>query len=147
MGRELQEKLDSIRGGFSQSRKDIIKQVDLKKYPLISEPALIHPLNSSTVKIRENGTIDVFVGTDNGIRIDPKEKMISVLANRYAEKTAQRKQTVLRDSTSTIGGEWKVKVAGNIELKSSGRMDLTASKGVHIEGRTMTQWLDTIPQT
>lgn len=147
MGQELYNQLEEITGGFSKTRKEMTNQVDLKKYPLHTEPALIHPLNSSIVKIRDNGTIDVFVGTDNGIRVDPNEKSVTLLANNYGEKSTYHKQVIGRDSTKEVGGNWKVNVRGNVEISAQGRMDLAATKGVHIEGRTIPQWLDTTQQT
>lgn len=53
--------------------------------PAVEEPALTHPFNTSTVKIRNNGMIDCFVGTDQGIRIDPYSKTINMITNGLKE--------------------------------------------------------------
>lgn len=147
MGQELYNRLEAITGGFSKTRKEVSDNVDLKKYPLVTEPALVHPLNSSIVKIRENGAIDVFVGTDNGIRIDPNQRSISMLSNTYGQKSTYHKQSVSRDAIQEVGGNWKLNVKGNVEIAAKGKVNLTAGKGVHIEGRTIPQWLDTIQST
>lgn len=51
------------------------------KIPAVEEPAVSHPFNTSTIKIRNNGMIDMFVGTDQGTRIDPYTKTINHIAN------------------------------------------------------------------
>lgn len=67
------------------SSTDPVKATDLRLQnaivPAVEEPALTHPFNTSTVKIRNNGMIDCFVGTDQGIRIDPHTKTINEIAN------------------------------------------------------------------
>jgi hypothetical protein len=147
MGKELLQKLNSVSFGFSKTRNEIENNVDLKKYPLSFEPALVHPNNSSTVKIRDNGVIDIFVGTDNGVRIDPENRSVNILSNSYREKTTNHKQEIMRNTSSTIGGDWVVKVEGNVKLESKGEMSLSSNKGVHIDGRTIPEWLDTIQWT
>lgn len=132
MGKELQLQLEGVAEGFSKTRREIVESVDLKKYPLNAEPALVHPSNSSVVKIRDNGMIDLFVGTDNGIRIDPKHRSISLLANTYGEKSTTHNQTVTRNMNASIGGNWTVKVKGNLTFTTEGSMNFTAQKDISL---------------
>lgn len=77
----------SALSGGNQS--DPIKAADLKLEnavkPALEEPAVIHPFNTSSVKIRNNGMIDMFVGTDQGIRVDPQSKTINMITNGLKE--------------------------------------------------------------
>jgi hypothetical protein len=60
---------------------DIDDRVQGKKLPYIEEPSLLHPFNTSLIKIRNNGMIDLFVSFNQGIRIDPGQKTISEITN------------------------------------------------------------------
>lgn len=53
--------------------------------PQVEEPAVTHPFTTSTVKVRNNGMIDAFVGTDQGIRIDPYTKTVNIIADGQKE--------------------------------------------------------------
>jgi hypothetical protein len=142
MGLEFSQQLDAISESFSKTRSEAMNNVDLQKYPLTSEPALIHPDNSSVIKIRETGTIDIFVGTDNGIRINPNDKSITFLANTYGAKSMNRKEIVMRDSSQSIGGNWTVNVSGNINLSADGSISIKARKDIDIvstEGKVNTK--------
>lgn len=68
---------------------DPVKAADLglnnSMIPAVEEPAVTHPFNTSTVKIRNNGMVDIFVGTDQGIRVDPHSKTVNIIANGQKE--------------------------------------------------------------
>ena len=71
------------------SGTDPVKAADLRLNnavsPAVEEPAVTHPFNTSTIKIRNNGMIDCFVGTDQGMRIDPQTKTINMITNGMKE--------------------------------------------------------------
>ena len=71
------------------SGTDPIKAADLKlenaMRPEVEEPAVMHPFNTSSVKIRNNGMIDAFVATDQGFRIDPSSKTMNIIVNGLKE--------------------------------------------------------------
>jgi len=46
-----------------------------------TEVGLYHPTNSSLIKIRDNGVIDIFVSTNQGLRIDPSTHSINFFSN------------------------------------------------------------------
>lgn len=76
----------ALSGGNST---DSVKAADLRienaMRPEVEEPAIIHPFNTSSVKIRNNGMIDCFVATNQGIRIDPHSKTVNIIANGQKE--------------------------------------------------------------
>ena len=59
----------------------IMHQLDDTRYYNSQEVGLVHPNNSSLVKIRDNGVIDIFVATNQGIRIDPATKSVNFFTN------------------------------------------------------------------
>ena len=75
-------RLSALGGG---DNPDTIRAADLKLEntlkPQLEEPAVIHPFNTSTVKVRNNGMIDMFVATDQGNRIDPYSKTVNAIAD------------------------------------------------------------------
>lgn len=143
MGKEVHQMLEAITGSFSKTKQEITETVDLKKYPLVSEPALVHPSNSSTMKIRENGMIDIFVGTDNGIRIDPNERNISLLSNKHREKNTYHWSDTIRNRTENVGGDYvqNVKndmsqnIKGNWTVHSAEAINLVSDGDIYMEAR------------
>lgn len=53
--------------------------------PGLEEPALTHPFTSSTVKLRNNGMVDIFVQGDQGIRVDPISRTINMITDGLKE--------------------------------------------------------------
>lgn len=47
-----------------------------------SEIGLTHPNNKSTIKIKDDGSIDIFAFLDNGIRINPVNNFISMFTSK-----------------------------------------------------------------
>ena len=68
------------------------------------EPGFTHPDNKSTVKIRDNGNIDIFAGEELGIRISPNNNSITMLCDKLNLMTSQ---TLLHtDDDSFIWNYW-----------------------------------------
>ncbi|MEG1870833.1 MAG: hypothetical protein RR192_02415, partial [Peptostreptococcaceae bacterium] len=72
------------------------------------EVGLYNPTSSSIVKILDNGIIDMFVSTNVGVRINPKNRTIEILGN-----------------VSAKSDNWSV-LSNNIELKSKGKISFCA---------------------
>lgn len=91
----------------NNNREDPLKgiQEELKNAtkPRLEEPALIHPFNTSVVKIRNNGMIDLWVSNDQGIRIDPNTSTINFIADGVKEHINYSRSWVAEDM------EWWVK--------------------------------------
>lgn len=136
MGQGLTSRIVNAQQNFSKTRKTMREKVESSKFPMVAEPALIHPHTTSVIKMRDNGAIDIFVGNDNGIRLDPNNRSISILANSSYEKIHQERKSIGRDSVQDIGGNWTVKVKGNLTFTSEGTIHLDG-KNVKItaEGR------------
>lgn len=133
---------------------DPIKAADLMlenaMRPKLEEPAIVHPFNTSVLKIRNNGMIDMFVGTDQGIRIDPYSKTINEIVdglkwhvgyfNGWIEKDAKwyaNGEVLFKSECSAISLDAKSDVtivAGkNITIKCEGKLTLSSQQGVNID--------------
>jgi len=64
---------------------DIDERLEGKNKPLLEEPCMAHPFQTSIVKIRNNGMIDIFVSNNQGIRVDPGQKTVSIITNGLKE--------------------------------------------------------------
>lgn len=51
------------------------------------EVGMFHPIYSSLVKLKDNGDIDIFTGTNTGIRISRKNKTIDMFGDTYTNAT------------------------------------------------------------
>lgn len=76
---------DLIKYTLGDDTQDPIKMIEdlIDKAPFFTEdePGLYHPSTSSVIKLRNNGMIDIFVGTNQGIRIDPNTKTLNMFTN------------------------------------------------------------------
>jgi hypothetical protein len=136
--------------------KAYAKAVDQARLPAFSEPALSHPHNRSIIKVRDNGYIDIFTGTHQGIRIDSNEQTINVVTNNLLQHigngrlwaSGDLKMEVNRgthlvnhaainvdsrgDITIRTNGNVKVLVARNVEVKAGGSVSITAKGRVSV---------------
>jgi len=48
-----------------------------------NEPGIVHPITKSSVKLRDDGCIDLFAGQGLGIRIDPNAGSVNVFADKF----------------------------------------------------------------
>lgn len=113
MNPAIHERLLKAQDKYRRTVEKTRGSVDKKRFPQSYEPALIHPHNSSIVKIREEGIIDVFVGTDNGIRIDPKNKSINFFSDAFRQRSMNEDKHIFRDAKHLIDNNWSIQVKGN----------------------------------
>jgi hypothetical protein len=66
--------------------------------PELEEPALTHPFTSSTVKLRNNGMIDIFVQGDQGIRVDPITRTVNIIADGLKEHLNYYRAFIMEDA-------------------------------------------------
>ena len=149
MGVEVTERIRKVREGYSKSRAQMTYEARQKEYPLGAEPALVHPNNHSVVKVRDNGMIEIFVGNDNGLRIDPEQRSITALSNVYKEKNQyswqhserNRTQSVGNDFVTNVGNDevhnvsdtWTVHAGKNVNVISDGTIYMEAREKIHMK--------------
>lgn len=109
----IDEMMNEIYSSFSKSREEMRELAYEQSFPQSSEPALIHPSNSSIVKIKDNGNIDIFSQNENGFRLHTEEKKIQVHSNQLEEQLGERitkideneEKEVMMNQETTVWGK------------------------------------------
>ena len=117
-----------------------------------TEPGISHPVTTSSLKLRDNGNIEVFVATNNGIRICPENASVNLLASLVRTSATDIKMdagnsidihslmainvncdiaiNVVGGKTVTVksGGPVDIVGAGDVNIKSGGNMNFSAKR-------------------
>ena len=113
---------------------DIDERVQGKTMPFIEEPCLAHPFNTSSVKIRNNGMIDMFVSTNQGIRIDPGQKTISIITNGQKEDLGYFHAWINNFAHWFVSDEiWHVAEKGNYRVDAGREIEIVAETYLYNE--------------
>lgn len=96
------------RARLAGSVEETQKLVEQIPYPAVAEPMLVHPHNNSIVKIRDNGTVDLFTGTDNGIRINPENKTLDLISKTENHHSTYIRNFVLKNETHHVNAMWTI---------------------------------------
>lgn len=99
--------------------KDISKMMSSKGYFNGKEIGLYNPKSSAIVKIKDDGTIDIFTSTNVGIRVNPNTKCIEMFGN-----------------SSTKSDNWSV-LSNNVEIKATENLSISA-KNIDISSENIT---------
>lgn len=67
----------------------IMDKLEESRFFSSEEVGFVHPFTSSVVKLKDNGMIDIFAATNQGIRIDPKTKTVNFFANHEKHHSGQ----------------------------------------------------------
>jgi hypothetical protein len=113
-------------GGSSKGAKTAKGQVP---YPTVNEPMLAHPWNNSIVKIRDGGTVDIFTGVDNGIRINPNDKTVDMFSHTSLQHTSFIRSFVKKDEIHKVGGLWSIHCT-TARITATGSVDLKAGRNI-----------------
>lgn len=142
----------------------LISETSSSAYYNAEEPGITHPLNSSTIKVRNNGAIDIFVATNQGIRVDPVTKTINFIGNSEKHHVSNlsvfsdealditAKKNIDIDTTScnlnskemsitttgkskmSINDTWTVIANSDINIKSNANITLESAKDILLSG-------------
>lgn len=93
---------------------------DESKYGL-SEIGLTHPKNKSTIKIKDDGNIDIFSWLNQGIRINPVKKLVMLLSNRI-RLLAVSKIELLSEKDIEVKGQ-RVYIEGEVFINEKSIKD------------------------
>lgn len=122
--------------------KTIELALDNATKPKLEEPAIVHPFNTSIVKVRNNGMIDMFVGTDQGIRIDPYSKTINEIVDGLKWHVGYFKGWIDDDAKwyakmgflfESESGSFNVKVKQDISLECEGNLTLRCDGNLNLQ--------------
>ena len=132
-------------------------KLDNASKPLPEEPAMTHPFNTSMIKIRNNGMIDAFVGTDQGIRLDPNTKSVNIITDSLKEhlniyrawvqndwQAIVKKAIIFKsdessfnvtaktDINNTAGKDINSKAEKNFNVQAGGDITMKAGKNINL---------------
>lgn len=93
--------------------QEALKQA--KTYSL-EETGFVHPLTQAAVKFRDDGSIDLFVLGNTGIRIDPATSTINLFGMIKDHASAVR-QWIAEDSITQVKQAWTVICEGPVTVK------------------------------
>ena len=115
--------------------------VEESRFPDMAEPALIHPFLSSVVKLRNNGAIDIFTSTNQGIRIDAISQTVNIICDGEKEHLGYLRTWIQRDLEEwvgtnvlrVIGGTDTKEVKGDIVIRGESNMNVTIKGNVNLK--------------
>jgi hypothetical protein len=115
------------------------------KYYKVAEVGIVHPTKTSSIKIKDNGMIELWVGTNQGIRIDPNTKSITMIANRFDTRVADRREWVDLDSVMNIrrnfelfaGKDIVLNCEGDFTLDIGGSLNINCKDGVKMDSPSL----------
>lgn len=102
---------------FKDPVKDISNSISEKGYFNNGEVGLYNPTSSSIVKVKDDGTIDIFTSTNVGIRVNPSTKTVEMFGD---VSTKSNNWSVLSNNIEIIANE-------KISIKSN-EIDIITSK-------------------
>lgn len=103
------------------------------RFPTDSEPMLVHPYNTSVVKIRDTGAIDIFTSGHQGIRIDPHTATVNVSANTLKEHLGALRAWVTKDIKIECGTGLDLKCGATIKVHGKGRVTLSTDADLELK--------------
>lgn len=137
----------------------IRKEVGDGSKPRLEEPALVHPFNTSVIKIRNNGMIDMWAGTDQGMRLDPETRTINVITDGFKHHVNYERAWIVEDLkywakkgflfeseagdmtfkcinyTAEMKGKTRVSSIGDIDMDTKGNMTITCKGNLTITAK------------
>lgn len=96
--------------GYQQySTDDFTAKGENWAYYRTAEVGFTHPLNSSTMKIRDNGVIESFASTNCGIRIDPNSHSLNLISSKELHNATNATFLVDRQLRFEVGRQLYLK--------------------------------------
>lgn len=100
-----------------------------------NEIGLYDPHTLSLIKIRRNGGIDIFAGTNQGIRLDPNQEKISMLTNTLLANTEKLELYAHDQITAEAVKQILLRSLGDVTIEAKGKIHLKA-KHIVLESET-----------
>lgn len=143
---------DNLFAGKNSTPVDDMRKKIIKA-PLYDgeDVGIYHPDNSSIVKIKDNGCIDIFTATNQGIRIDPVKRTINVMTDselhhlsRYhawvdgnAKWETHGRFDVISDSDILMETKknWTINVKGDASINSEKNITLNAEGSIKLNSK------------
>jgi len=109
-----------------QPIKSILKKIEMVDKFHEAELGMVHPFNHSHIHIRDNGIIDVFTETNNGLRIDPIEQSINQFANLIRMKANDLLAFIYNDATYNVTNHYELNSQNTITMNGKNKITINS---------------------
>lgn len=93
----------------------------------------MHPFTHSIVKLRDNGAIDIFVGTHQGIRIDPNTQTVNICTNTLKEHLGALRAWVTGDAQIECAAGYDLRSFAHVTIHASGDVTVKTEANAYIK--------------
>lgn len=93
---------------------------------------MVHPYTHSIVKLRDNGAIDIFVGTHQGIRIDPNTQTVNICANTLKEHLGALRAWVTGDAKTECATGYELRSHAHVTIHATGDVTIKTDSNAQI---------------
>lgn len=97
------------------------------------EQGIFHTTHHQGLKLRNNGSAELFTDEDTGIRLDPASQSINLFANHYKNHLANLTSWLTGSSAFYIEKDWTVKTKGKHVVFSGGDIEIETKKNLTIK--------------
>lgn len=108
-----------------------------KRFPTKSEPALIHPDNKANIKLRDNGIIDIYSKNHQGIRIDPSTQTLNTTTNTQKEHLGSFRRWVTKDARQEVGIGYRLYSHNYIKTHSEKKTIISTHGTIYTKGGSL----------
>lgn len=111
---------------------EVMNRLEHKYHYRAEESAMYHPQTKGVVKMRNNGTVEMFATEDTGIRMDPKGQVINIFANHSKSHLHHMTEWISGDSKSYVKKNRLMKTEGTTHIHSGKDMTIVGKENLHI---------------
>lgn len=123
---------------------DLLIRAEHKYHFRSEESGLFHPFTKANVKLKNSGSLDVFVENETGVRLDPFSQSIVEFGNSKKSNLYSLMEWINGDKESYVGGNQKTKVYGTtdfygkkkVSLECDDEMSVKVLKDIKIDGQS-----------
>jgi len=115
--------------------QSIEEQLQDVPFPKTQEVALSHPLHKSSVRLHDDGTIDIFVENDCGIKLDPLDESMHFIADRLVHHLNHVLSHINKELKAEIKGKTTVMCHSDIDVRSRKNVKITSDRTVTVSGK------------
>lgn len=108
--------------------EDIKERLEHKFHYRPEEQGIFHTTKHQGLKLRNNGSAELFTDEDTGIRLDPISQSINMFANHYKEHIHDKTSWLTGSATHYIKEHWTVKTKGKNITIAEDNIEITTKK-------------------
>jgi hypothetical protein len=126
------DRIEEAKARFRGSTASMEETLENQQYPAHNEPAMVHPGTNAIMKVRDNGAIDVYAENNIGIRVDPKNKSVNIMAPSENKHVDFIRGFVMKDVTYFIKRDWTINTGKNSTINAKGNVFVNADNNIEM---------------